>query len=334
MAFFRKLAPRSLRHNLREVWATLSGVRFTELKRQIDSHFNDPEVVHTLNGWRFRDLKEHIDARFEELRTGVAPAPAPPPMRVTRPAGTGDEKLDNYLINGESVYGWLHQYSARFIAELSLEQSAQGIKGSLGEIGVHWGRLFILLPLTAQAGEKCFAIDVFGDQHLNIDQSGHGERDKFTAHLEMWASGTIGIEIIQKSSLDVAPAEILDPCGPCRLLSIDGGHTEELVVNDLRLAENILTPDGVAILDDVFNQVWPGVAAGASSYFSDPATDLRPFAITPNKLYVARKEKVAHYRATMERVQHSLYQKCATMFGHEVAIFGCDGQLLAAYGYH
>jgi len=54
-----------------------------------------------------------------------------------------------------------------------------GIRGSLGEIGVHHGLLFIVLALSSGPDEQLFAVDVFGRQDLNIDKSGKGSRTWF-----------------------------------------------------------------------------------------------------------------------------------------------------------
>ncbi|MGH6683330.1 MAG: class I SAM-dependent methyltransferase [Pseudolabrys sp.] len=233
------------------------------------------------------------------------------------------QRIKAYLKNGHHVHGWLDRYSADFIAGLSRIQRDSGIAGAVGEIGVHMGRLFILLKLTAAQNEKCFALDVFGEQHLNIDQSGFGDRNMFLRNVNEW-TGDADIAVLQSSSLDVRPADITDAVGRCRLLSIDGGHTEDIARHDLRLAEAVLTQDGVAILDDFFNQSWPGVAAGAAQYFFDPAGRLRPFAISPNKLYLAAPACHGFYRSTLMRTEEKHFDKTARMFGREVDVFGCQ----------
>jgi len=220
------------------------------------------------------------------------------------------------------VHGWLHQYSAAFIAELSRFQCESGISGAVGEIGVHMGRLFILLKLTAGENEKCFALDVFDEQHLNIDESGFGNRDAFLRNVRKW-TGDTDVAVIQSSSLEVRPADIVDAVGPCRLVSIDGGHTEEITYSDLRLIEAVLSEAGVVILDDFFNQSWPGVAAGAAKYFLDPARTIRPFAVSPNKIYLAAPGCHDLYRNALLRLQGTRFEKTARMFGNDVAVFGC-----------
>lgn len=231
-------------------------------------------------------------------------------------------QIKKYLRNAHRIHGWLDHYSAVFISDLSQFQCQIGLNGSVGEIGVHMGRLFILLKLGTKSNEKCFAVDVFGEQHLNIDNSGFGDRDKFLRNVRRW-TGNTDIIILQSSSLDVRPADILDAVGQCRLVSIDGGHTEELAYNDLRLVEPVLTDHGVVILDDFFNQSWPGVAAGAAKYFLDPLTKLRPFAVTPNKLYLAAPTCHGLYRNAFLRAHETHFEKTVRMFGNDVDVFGC-----------
>ena len=233
---------------------------------------------------------------------------------------TTKSALDQYLKSQNAVKGWLDPYSAEVIAELGRFQTANGIAGSVGEIGVHQGRLFILLRLLRKSREQSVAIDVFEDQHLNIDLSGRGELDKFSANVERW-SGDENLIVIQKSSLQVRPKELLDKAGEFRLFSVDGGHTEECAHNDLCLAEAVLARGGVIILDDFSNHHWPSVAAGAARFFLDPTTRARPFATSPNKMYIALPEHHGSYRSALQASQSAHFYRSCSMFGHQVDIY-------------
>jgi len=229
-----------------------------------------------------------------------------------------------YLKRGyRRIDGWLFPYSARFIDSLLELQFEADIRGSVGEIGVHHGKLFILLALGLRPGETAFAIDVFGDQHLNTDRSGAGDRDIFVANARHWlGEATTRTEIIQQSSLEVGAEDLLRRCGPVRMLSIDGGHTEDCVINDLVLAQAILEPRGVAILDDHFNEFWPEVSSGVGRYLYEPGSQLRPFAITPNKTYFARTEAADFYRYSLRSRNGYYYEKTARLFGSDLDIYG------------
>lgn len=231
--------------------------------------------------------------------------------------------LEKYLIFGLSrVDGWLEPHSAQFIALLSRIQQDAGVTGSVGEIGVHHGKLFILLLLTSGGRDKAFAIDVFEEQQLNVDKSGHGDRAMLLRNIARWAPGSPQVTVIERSSLEVRPQDILRACEAARLISIDGGHTEECTLNDLRLCEGALSPKGIVILDDYFNQHWPDVSTGVARYLLSPAAKLRPFAISPNKLYLTRSENKEFYRTRLELFRKIGFDKSSRMFGDEVQIYG------------
>ncbi|MCW0234839.1 MAG: class I SAM-dependent methyltransferase [Ferrovibrio sp.] len=228
-----------------------------------------------------------------------------------------------YLKRGyRRIGGWLFPYSARFIDSLLDLQLESGVQGAVGEIGVHHGKLFLLLALGRRPGESAFAIDVFDDQHLNLDRSGAGDRDIFLANARRWLEPANRLDILQRSSLDVRPDDLLRLCGPVRLASIDGGHTEDCVLNDLALIGAVLAPRGVVVLDDNFNEFWPDVSSGVARYLFDPAARLRPFAITPNKTYFAAAEDAGFYRRALRNRNGYYFEKTARLFGNDVDIFG------------
>ena len=226
-----------------------------------------------------------------------------------------------YLEHLDEVEGWLSPHSAAFIADLANLQTELGILGSLGEIGVHMGKLFILLRLSAQAGEKCFAIDVFNDQHLNVDFSGAASREAFLRNVELWVGTAHDLHLIQASSLTVSPNDVLKEGGRARMVSVDGGHTAECALNDLSLAEGVLAEHGIVVLDDFFNAYWPGVATGATRYLQSSKSRLKPFMISPNKIFLAFSHSHASYRTWMREHHARYFSKKSLMFDSEVDIF-------------
>jgi hypothetical protein len=233
------------------------------------------------------------------------------------------DRLQNYLIYGmPAVHGWLDQYSAEFVASVSAIQRKHSFGGGVGEIGVHHGKLLILLCLAAGKDDSCLAVDVFENQALNLDKSGRGDREVFLRNLEKWCGVPSKLSVIGKSSLDVTSKEILASSGPIRLLSIDGGHTEECVLNDVRLAEEVLSDEGIVIFDDCFNQSWPGVSTGLAKHMMAGAK-LKPVAISPNKLYLSRPHLADFYRAELRIVHGRLHDGAQRYFGHDVDIYGC-----------
>jgi hypothetical protein len=234
------------------------------------------------------------------------------------------ERLRLYLQRGHDVEGWLDPYSAVFIASLGAIQLANDVTGATGEIGVHQGRLFILLDLLKRDAEHSVAIDVFENQHLNVDKSGCGDLGRFMANLTRWAGQARNVHMVRNSSLRVDAQDVIGRAGRFRLLSIDGGHTEECALNDLRLAEQLLHPRGIAILDDHFNQGWPGVSSGTARYVFEAGGILRPFAISPNKVYLADPQAHAFYRKLLKTAEADHFDRSSSLYGSLVDIYGCE----------
>jgi hypothetical protein len=197
------------------------------------------------------------------------------------------------------VQGWLHGEVLTMLSAVDAVQRENNVTGSIAEIGVHHGKLFIALQLLQTAAEKSVAIDVFGDQHLNVDQSGKGDYGKFLNNVERWASGS-GVVVHQGDSTQLHPEKLLELAGsPIRLFSVDGGHTEQIVMSDMRLAEATLADGGVVIADDVFNAEWPDVAVGTLRYLQEGGA-LAPFIIGFNKVLFASPQHCDKYRYAVE----------------------------------
>jgi hypothetical protein len=225
-----------------------------------------------------------------------------------------------YVRSGvHAVGGWMEHFTPDLISSISLIQRAEGIKGSVGEIGVHHGKLFLILHTSADPGTPSFAVDLFQDQHLNTDKSGRGDYGRFMKNVGRWAGRTDDIRIFQGSSLELDPQKILDTCGPARFFSIDGGHTLECTLNDLQIAERTLTNDGVVVLDDVFNPAFPEVSMGLAAYVETGA--LHPFMISPGKVYLARLDQHERYRTLIRKRWPHEFEKTAALHGAQVDIY-------------
>lgn len=108
--------------------------------------------------------------------------------------------------------------------------------------------------------------------------------------------------------------------GRIRLFSIDGGHTPDCAFNDVSIAAEVLSENGIAIVDDYFNADWPGVSEGVARYLAAPGARLRPFAISPNKLYLTTSGATLPYAEALAAMGFAPL-KTSAMFGHPVTIF-------------
>ena len=208
--------------------------------------------------------------------------------------------LASYLELGiGAVEGWLSPTTASILAQLLVGQARAGLRGDVCEIGVHHGRLFLVLANALAPGDKAVAVDVFGDQDKNVDRSGLGDRDAFERNLARYAPDA-SVEIVQQSSLDLERLGFLSR--RFRFISVDGGHTAPTVANDLRLAEHTLLPHGIVALDDILSTHWTGVLTGLAAYVAAGGT-LQPFALVPNKLLLTTDAAAAEQgRALLRRL--------------------------------
>lgn len=220
------------------------------------------------------------------------------------------------------VTGFLQSEVLRLLDVLNSAQRAKQVSGAVAEIGVHHGKLFIGVQLLQRGGEKSVAIDVFGDQDLNIDGSGHGDLEKFVNNVTLWSSMD-DVVVHQGDSTKLAPETLRELAGgDIRFFSVDGGHTEEIVFSDMKLAEATLADGGIVIADDVFNEHWPGVAVGTLRYLEDGAK-LAPFLIGFNKVFFAQPDYCEFYRTEVEFALAGKLRLATgmSMFaGHEVGL--------------
>lgn len=230
------------------------------------------------------------------------------------------------LIGNKRVSGWLETGTLTIMKVLDSAQRSKNVSGGVAEIGVHHGRFFIGLALLQRQNEYSVAIDLFGDQQLNVDKSGRGDLDLFRQNLQRWAS--LDSVVIHQGDSTRLTSSLVRSLGKAdiRFFSVDGGHTDEIVFSDMKLAEGSLCPGGIVIADDVFNEWWPGVATGTLRYMQEQGS-LRPFAVGFNKVFFSSPEYAGFYRDTLARYldnRHPLVAKTSHMGTHEVLVMGRD----------
>lgn len=231
--------------------------------------------------------------------------------------------MRRYVRGGLShVAGWFSLDDIELTQMFLVSQLRSGLHGNVAEIGVHHGRCFLLLANSVRDDEEAVALDVFEDQEKNLDRSGRGERDIFEGHVARWADPA-KVRILQKSSLDISPEQAADAFGKVRFFSVDGGHTAEITEHDLRLAETVVVPDGIVMLDDILNPHWTGVITGFAAYLRDGG-GLVPFAVSDNKLFLTTSTDTATlYRRQSRAKKDDLVGKShVEFFGHLVDVYG------------
>ena len=221
------------------------------------------------------------------------------------------------------IEGWFTRLDAVITAAVAQHQAALGVSGSVGEIGVHHGRSFLVLALGMRASERAFAVDLFGRQELNEDRSGRGDEAAFRRNLAANGVDADRVAILSTASTAIGWPDIERLVGArARLISVDGGHTAAVVLNDLELAHAGLGEAGVVILDDYFDRSFPGVSEGTARFMIKHPDALAAFAIGDSRVFLGRPEWAARYRDMLTRSQAAhRYALTTHMWGATVDVY-------------
>jgi predicted O-methyltransferase YrrM len=208
--------------------------------------------------------------------------------------------LAAYAAGGRSkVNGWFSRVDAEIFRLLLEIQRDRGVSGGVAEIGVHHGKSLILLAMALRNEERALCIDLFSKQSENLDQSGQGDLQQFLGNVDRFNVDRRRLVIMETSSLDVRASDVKEAIGAVRFFSVDGGHWLEAARSDLALAEECLSDEGIIALDDFHRPEWPDVSAGFFSWYKDRQTDLVPFLIGFNKLYICRADHASRYSSAV-----------------------------------
>ena len=183
-----------------------------------------------------------------------------------------------------AIEGWLSPAVPWAIEAVQIAHDRLNVSGSLVEIGVHHGKFFTFLDQIRRDDESAHAIDLFGDQKLNVDKSGKGSAAAFLTNLRNHSRAPDATRLWQGDSTRlVHEPHVRSAVAPCRLFSLDGGHTAEHTASDLRFAEQVVVNGGVVFVDDILNPEWPGVINGVAKCaadFLDPLDPLDPLVLS------------------------------------------------------
>jgi hypothetical protein len=176
--------------------------------------------------------------------------------------------IDHYLDQGrKAVQGWVSQDDMKLFRVLALFQHANAISGHVCEIGVYAGKRFILFALCRRKDERAVAVDLFGDEAAR--EGGRDPEATFRENLSAHGVEPSGVRILKRDSAALSPDELVrEAGGRIRIFSVDGAHTRDMTINDLSLACETLADGGLIVLDDYFNERWPGVSEGALTYLT------------------------------------------------------------------
>ena len=170
-------------------------------------------------------------------------------------------------------------------------QNVWGLRGDLFEIGCFHGRSTCLMARYLKAGERLVVCDAF-DQPTD---------DLYTTRPTpelLWSNllsvnpnldrDSVVIHRQYSTDLELAGDERY------RFVHIDGGHSKEAALYDLRLCARHLLTHGVLVVDDYEHRGFPGVTAAVDEFVSENeqfvvVADLNRIGAIGRKIYLCRK---------------------------------------------
>lgn len=232
----------------------------------------------------------------------------------------------------QHVEGWVGDRIWIICNFLKEYHELHNVSGGVAEIGVHHGKLFFLISHIPNDDGDLIALDIFDDQDKNVDKSGEGSRDVFERHLEAhFPHLKDRVKIHSTDSMAITSADIPNIFKEkVSVFSVDGGHTIAHVVNDLSIAQEVISPRGTVLLDDFFGPVWPTVTEGFFRYMDGYNRRLAPYLIFQNKLFLttfsehesALEELKIYLEKTIGDEIHSERWRHSMLCGFKVLCFG------------
>lgn len=231
----------------------------------------------------------------------------------------------------KSVEGWLLEDAAGLMAFLDMVQKQQHITGDFFEIGVHHGLSTAFMAGLLRPKESIHVCDLFNQQDKNISASGQGDFAIFSQTMERFAPNRLGeVYTMPSSALSAAslPATI-------RFFHIDGGHSPDEVMQDIQLAATATLPEGIILIDDPFNDPWPGVTEGIFRFLA-MQQEWVPLVLGFNKLALVHIDHSQPYIQALDdpalqrayRLDYPIRYKRSMLFGHPLRVFNVPAHLM------
>lgn len=190
------------------------------------------------------------------------------------------------------VGGYLSKRAAEVLLLINSFQRHQKISGHILEIGAYEGRSTIFFTHLISDEEVLHVSDLFDRQDLNVSHSvGVGYRP-WDRNVKRFKQAGALIEVHRGPSQELDAGKL---GGDFRIAYLDGGHSTDEVISDLRLADEILLAGGVAILDDTFRDDFPGTTEGLVTFVNEKRGDLAPVLCFETKVALVRSELHTRY---------------------------------------
>lgn len=185
----------------------------------------------------------------------------------------------------QSIPGWMTFEDYCVFGRILSMEALDNEPGDLAELGVFKGKSAAVIGAHQRVGEVFTVVDLFED-HAATDMANRLENARSYQSLSR--------REFERHYLSVHPTLPTVVQGPSasiaasarhhlhRFVHIDASHLYDHVSKDITVAQTLLRPDGVVVIDDFRSAHTPGVAAAAWAAVAD---GMHPVALTGNKMY-------------------------------------------------
>jgi len=165
-------------------------------------------------------------------------------------------------------------------------QSISGVSGDVLEIGSYHGRSTAVIARYMNHGERLVVCDTFeesAEDTYPVPPTPDGLRRTLKRLAPNMDPGCLEIYACRSDELTLAGANL-------RFAHIDGGHSHEVALHDLRLAASHLSPHGIIAVDDYKHPQWPEVTTAVDAFMTESGfsvvADVNRWAEAGRKIYL------------------------------------------------
>ncbi|HKV15260.1 MAG TPA: class I SAM-dependent methyltransferase [Reyranella sp.] len=182
----------------------------------------------------------------------------------------------------DAVPGWF-SFQSFCVWRAFLDEQA-GIAGDLFEIGVWKGRSASMLASYRKGDERLFLCDRRLDEAVICNS------------IRTVGAEPKNLEFVEAFSIELpGRLDLKAMHHTVRWCHIDGEHTGTAVYRELELANQIVAPAGILVIDDFFSPRYPANTTEVVRYLEKNPHHFRLLAVGFNKAYLCRPESLPRY---------------------------------------
>ena len=232
--------------------------------------------------------------------------------------------LNDYLHSEFSkVDGWCVPQLWSCVEPILDYHSEIGLEKPICGIGVYQGKFFIGLLKSIQPILNSHAIDVFS-MPFNLDGAGVGSKEKVEQNINKCGvhSSTNSLDEVDSITLlESKLREIGITLGQFGYFSVDGCHTTEHAINDIKLAIELTCPEGIIFVDDYHSPSWPCAQEALSKYIFHEDSKFVPLLFTCNELFLCH---ISFHTIFLSKIHTHLKENYLNTVVKPVKRFGYD----------